>query len=154
MIGRQPSAKDDISSKSHRMQSKAGHLLRYTGTNLVSTAVDYALLLTLTHLFGMPVLQSAIAYSAGVVVNYALTKRYVFIVDTSHKSQHRLFMEFVATGFIGLLITAAVVWLSVNVLKIPAIEGKTVALLLCFVVLYFVRRHIVFTANPANSPAA
>ena len=136
------------------MQSKAGHLLRYTGTNVISTIVDYTLLLSLTHLFGMPVLQSTFAYSAGVIVNYWLTKRYVFIVDTSHKSQHRLFMEFVATGFIGLLITAAVVWLSVNVLKGSAVEGKTVALLLCFVVLYFVRRHIVFTANPANSPAA
>lgn len=136
------------------MQSKAGHLLRYTGTNVISTIVDYTLLLSLTHLFGMPVLQSTFAYSAGVIVNYWLTKRYVFIVDTSHKSQHRLFMEFVATGFIGLLITAAVVWLSVNVLKVSAVEGKTVALLLCFVVLYFVRRHIVFTANPANSPAA
>ena len=136
------------------MQSKAGHLLRYTGTNVISTIVDYTLLLSLTHLFGMPVLQSTFAYSAGVIVNYWLTKRYVFIVDTSHKSQHRLFMEFVATGFIGLLITAAVVWLSVHVLKLPAIEGKTVALLLCFVVLYFVRRHIVFTENPANSSAA
>ena len=136
------------------MQSKTVHLLRYTGTNLISTVVDFTLLLGLTHVFGMPVLQSAFAYSAGVVVNHWLTKRYVFIVDTSHKSQHRLFMEFVATGFIGLLITAAVVWLTVRVMKLPAIEGKTVALLLCFVVLYFVRRHIVFNENPANSSAA
>ncbi len=136
------------------MQSKTWHLLSYTGTNIASTVVDYALLLTLTHFFGMPVLQSAIAYSAGVIVNYWLTKRYVFIVDTSHKSQHRLFMEFVATGFIGLLITAAIVWLSVHVLKRPAIEGKTAALLLCFVVLYLLRRHIVFTANPENSTTA
>lgn len=137
------------------MHPKIGHLLRYTGTNVISTVVDYALLLTLTHFFGKPALQSAFAYAAAVVVNYALTKRYVFVNDMSHKSEHRLFVEFVATGAIGLLITAAVVWLSVNVMKLPAIEGKTVALLLCFVVLYFVRRHIVFNENPAtNSPAA
>ncbi|MBN9281371.1 MAG: GtrA family protein, partial [Hyphomicrobium denitrificans] len=96
------------------MRAKAEHLLRYTGTNIVSTVVDYTLLLTLTHFFGMPVVQSIIGYSAGVIVNYLLSKRYVFTVDTSHKSQHRLFMEFVGTGFIGLLITAIVVWFGVH----------------------------------------
>jgi putative flippase GtrA len=140
-------------NEGYRMQSKVGHLLRYTGTNVVSTVVDYTLLLTLTHVFGMPVLQSAFAYSAAVVTNYWLTKKYVFVGDMSHKSEHRLFMEFVGTGFIGLVITAAVVWATVHVMKLPAVEGKTVAMLICFVVLYFVRRHIVFNENPANSSA-
>ena len=136
------------------MHSKIEHLLRYTGTNVISTVVDYTLLLTLTHFFGMPALQSAFAYSAAVVVNYGLMKKYVFVGDMSHKSEHRMFVEFVGTGFIGLLLTAAVVWLTVHVMKLPAIEGKTVALLLCFVVLYFVRRHVVFNENPVNSSAA
>jgi putative flippase GtrA len=136
------------------MNSKVEHLLRYTGTNVISTIVDYTLLLTLTHFFGMPALQSAFAYSAAVIVNYGLMKKYVFVGDMSHKSEHRLFMEFVGTGFIGLLLTAAVVWLTVHVMKLPAVEGKTVALLLCFVVLYFVRRHVVFNENPVNSSAA
>lgn len=136
------------------MHSKIEHLLRYTGTNVISTIVDYTLLLTLTHFFGMPALQSAFAYSAAVVVNYGLMKKYVFVGDMSHKSEHRMFVEFVGTGFIGLLLTAAVVWLTVHVMKLPAIEGKTVALLLCFVVLYFVRRHVVFNENPANSSVA
>ena len=136
------------------MHSKIEHLLRYTGTNVISTVVDYTLLLTLTHFFGMPALQSAFAYSAAVVVNYGLMKKYVFVGDMSHKSEHRMFVEFVGTGFIGLLLTAAVVWLTVHVMKLPAVEGKTVALLLCFVVLYFVRRHVVFNENPANSSVA
>lgn len=135
------------------MHSKIEHLLRYTGTNVISTVVDYTLLLTLTHFFGMPALQSAFAYSAAVVVNYGLMKKYVFVGDMSHKSEHRMFVEFVGTGFIGLLLTAAVVWVTVHVMKLPAIEGKTVALLLCFVVLYFVRRHVVFNENPAHSSA-
>ena len=136
------------------MHSKVEHLLRYTGTNVISTIVDYTLLLTLTHFFGMPALQSAFAYSAAVVVNYGLMKKYVFVGDMSHKSEHRLFVEFAGTGFIGLLLTAAVVWLTVHVMKLPAVEGKTVALLLCFIVLYFVRRHVVFNENPTNSSVA
>ncbi|AGK56574.1 GtrA family protein [Hyphomicrobium denitrificans 1NES1] len=136
------------------MHSKVGHLSRYTGANVISAIVDYTLLLMLTHVFGMPVLQSAIAYSAAVVVNYGLMKKCVFVGDMSHKSEHRLFMEFVGTGFIGLVLTATVVWLTVHVMKLPAVEGKTVAMVLCFVVLYFVRRHVVFNANPADSSAA
>jgi putative flippase GtrA len=136
------------------MHSKVEHLLRYVGANLVSTVVDYVMLLTLTRMFGMPVLQSAFAYTAAIIVNYGLMKRYVFVRDMSHKSEHRLFMEFVGTGFIGLILTAAVVWMTVNVMKLPAVEGKTVAVLLCLVVLYFVRRYIVFNENPANSSPA
>ena len=136
------------------MHSKVEHLLRYVGANLVSTVVDYTVLLTLTQMFGMPVLQSAFAYSAAIVVNYGLMKKFVFVRDMSHKSEHRLFMEFVGTGFIGLILTAVVVWLTVHVMKLPAVEGKTVAVLLCFVVLYFVRRHIVFNENPTDTSAA
>jgi putative flippase GtrA len=136
------------------MHSKVEHLLRYVGANLVSTVVDYTVLLTLTQIFGMPVLQSAFAYTAAIIVNYGLMKKFVFVRDMSHKSEHRLFMEFVGTGFIGLILTAAVVWLSVHVMKLPAVEGKTIAVLLCFVVLYFVRRHVVFNANPTDTSAA
>lgn len=132
------------------MHSKVSHLLRYTGTNVISTIVDYTLLLTLTHMFGMPTLQSTFAYAAAVVVNYGLSKKYVFNHDMSHKSEHRLFMEFVGTGFIGLVLTAALMWLTVDVLKLSPLEGKTIALLLCFVVLYFVRRYIVFNRNPSS----
>lgn len=135
------------------MQSKTSHLLRYTGANVISTVVDYGLLLTLTHFFGMPALQSAFAYATAVVVNYGLSKKYVFVHDMSHKSEHRLFVEFVATGFIGLVLTTALMWLTVNILKLAAVEGKTIALLLCFVVLYFVRRNIVFNRNPSSSTA-
>jgi len=133
---------------------KIDRLVRYTGVNLASTVVDYTIFLTLTHIFGMPILESIIAYSVAVLVNYTLTKNFVFLGDMSHKSEHRLFMEFVGTGFIGLILTAAVVWITVHVMKLPAVEGKTVAVLLCFVVLYFVRRYIVFNDNPANSSAA
>jgi putative flippase GtrA len=136
------------------MHSKIAHLLRYTGTNVISTIVDYTVLLTLTHFFGMPVLQSAFAYATAVVVNYGLMKKYVFNGDMSHKSEHRQFMEFIGTGLIGLVLTASVVWLTVHVMKLPAIEGKTVAVLICFVMLYFVRRHVVFNENPERSSAA
>jgi putative flippase GtrA len=136
------------------MHPKVRHLLLYTGVNLVSAVVDYAIFLTLTDLFGMPILQSVFGYSTAVVVNYFLTKNFVFVRDMSHKTKHRLFMEFASTGFLGLVLTAFVIWITVHVLNMPPIDGKTVAVLMCFVVLYFVRSRIVFNERRAEAAPA
>ena len=89
------------------MHSKVAHLLRYTGTNVISTIVDYTILLTLTHIFGMPVLQSAFAYSAAVVVNYGLMKKFVF--NRRHVAQERASSVHGIRRhrFIGLVLTAS-----------------------------------------------
>jgi putative flippase GtrA len=131
---------------------KVLRLVRYAGVNLASTFVDYAFFLTLTHLFGMPIMQSIIAYSVAVLVNFTLTRSYVFVGDMLQKSEYRVFVEFVGTGLIGLVLTAAVAWLAIHVLGLSPIDAKTISVLICFVVLYFVRSRVVFSQNAA-SPA-
>ncbi len=135
------------------MHSKVRHALLYTGVNLSATIVDYTIFLTLTHFFGLPILQSAIAYSIATVMNFLLTRNFVFRHDMSHKSEHRLFMEYVAVAILGLIITAVVIWITVHEMKLPPIEGKTISVLICFVSLYYVRSRIVFSKN-TNGPAA
>ncbi len=129
-------------------------MLRYTGVNLASTVVDYVFFLTLTHLFGLPIMQSIIAYCVAVLVNFTLTKNYVFVGDMSHKSEHRVFVEFVGTGLIGLALTAAVIWFTIHVLGLSPIDAKTISVLICFVVLYFVRSRVFFNENAASPAVA
>jgi putative flippase GtrA len=136
------------------MHSKVRHLLLYTGVNAASTVVDYSVFLTLTHIFGMPILQSVFGYSTAIVVNYFLTKKFVFVRDMSHKTEHRLFMEFAGTGLLGLILTAVVIWVTVHMMKLPPVDGKTVAVLMCFVTLYFVRSRIVFNERTTAETAA
>lgn len=133
---------------------KIDRLVRYTGVNLASTVVDYTFFLTLTHIFGMPILQSAVAYLVAILVNFTLTKNFVFVGDMSHKSEHRLFMEFVGTGMIGLVLTAAVIWFTIHVMGLTPLAAKTISILICFVVLYFVRSRLVFNENAGSSAAA
>jgi putative flippase GtrA len=135
------------------MTPKVRRFLRYIGVNLASTVVDYAIFLTLSHAFGLPTVQSVIAYSVAIVVNYWLSKKFVFLHDMSHKSEHRQFMEFFGTGMLGLVLTAAVIWLTVDEMNLPPVDGKTISVLLCFVVLYFVRSRVVFTEKPEGSAA-
>ena len=133
---------------------KIDRLVRYTGVNLASTVVDYTFFLTLTHIFGMPILQGAIAYLVAILVNFTLTKNFVFLGDMSHKSEHRLFMEFVGTGMLGLVLTAAVIWFAIHVMALTPFVAKTISILICFVVLYFVRSRLVFNENAGSSAIA
>jgi putative flippase GtrA len=135
------------------MSPKVNRFLRYTGVNLAATIVDYIVFLTLTDLFGVPIVQSIISYSIASTVNYWLSKRHVFVHDMSHKSEHRLFMEFLGTGVLGLALTAAVIWVTIHVMQLTPFEGKTISVVICFIVLYFVRSRLVFSENP-NAPQA
>jgi putative flippase GtrA len=136
------------------MHPKVSHALLYTGVNLSATIVDYIVFLTLTHFFGLPILQSAIAYSVATVMNYLLTRNFVFRHDMSHKTEHRRFVEFVAVALLGLVITAIVIWVTVHQMNLPPIDGKTISVLICFVSLYYVRSRIVFSKNPNDAAIA
>lgn len=120
-------------------------LLRYTGVNLVSVTLDYAIFLTLTRIYDIPILASIIAYAAALSLNYALSKRYVFGADGSHKSEKRLFTEFLVTGLLGLVLTAGATGIGIHTFGFSPVLSKTIAVLICFVVLYMIRSRLVFT---------
>lgn len=135
------------------MHPKVREVLLYTGVNLSATIIDYTLFLSLTHFFGLPILQSVLAYAIATVVNYTLTRKFVFHSDLFPKSEHRRFLEFLATNMVGLLITAVVIWITVHNMRLPPIEGKTISVLICFVSLYYVRTRIVFGRATAGTPS-
>jgi putative flippase GtrA len=126
------------------MNPKLLEALLYTGVNLAATFVDYAIFLTLTHAFGRPIVQSAISYTLTTFLNYWLMRTFVFRHGLSPKSEHRRFLEYVATNVVGLLITAVVIWVTVHEMNLLPVEGKTISVLICFVSLYYVRTRIVF----------
>ena len=120
-------------------------LLRYTGVNLASLVLDYAIFLPLTHATDLPVLSSIVAYIAALVLNYRLSRLYVFGTDGGHKGEKRLFAQFLATAVLGLVLTATVTGLGIYRFELTPAIAKTIAVLICFVVLYIVRSRLVFT---------
>ncbi len=136
------------------MPLKIREVLLYTGVNLSATILDTTVFLSLTHVFGRPIVQSIIAYAIATVVNYTLQRKLVFHRDLFPKSEHRRFLEFVATNVVGLLITATVIWITVHHLGLPPLEGKVISVLICFVSLYYVRTRIVFGKNTSETAVA
>jgi len=136
------------------MNPKVREALLYTGVNLSATIVDYIIFLTLTRNFGLPILQSVISYTIATFVNYGLTRTIVFRHGLSPKSEHRRFLEFVATNMVGLTITAVVIWVTVHEMGLRPFWGKTISVLICFVSLYYVRTRIVFGKKTDDEPVA
>lgn len=120
-------------------------LLRYTGVNLASVSLDYAIFLFLTNTYGIPITASIIAYAIALALNYDLSKRFVFGTHGSHKSEKRLFTEFMATGVLGLVLTAVATAIGIHAFGFSPTIAKTVAVLICFVTLYIIRSRLVFT---------
>jgi len=138
-----------ISSKVHRF-------VHSTGANLASSVVDYAFILTLTHLFDVPMLQTIIAYTVAMLVHFKLQKAFALVGGMSHKSGQRVFVEVVGTDILGLASIACVIWFSLNVMSYLPVVAKTIAILVCFVVLYIARSSCFFKENtdPSNAPVA
>lgn len=127
-------------------------LLRYTGVNLVTVTLDYAIFLSLTHYFNAPTIASIIGYGCALAINYELSRRYVFLAHLSDKSAHRLMAEFLATGIFGLVLTAAITGFSVHFLHLSPLLSKTLAVLVCFVTLYIMRSRLVFRSKAQPAP--
>jgi putative flippase GtrA len=119
-------------------------LSRYTIVSVLAFALDFAVFLALNGLFGYPTVAGVAGYSCGIVLHYFLSRHFVFFAARSQKSMHRLFTEFVASGLIGLAVTAGVIALATGRLGISAITAKIVAVVASFVGVFLIRRTIVF----------
>ena len=126
----------------------------YTIVNIAAGVVDFTSFMILTHLYGAPTIQSIFAYMASLLTNYTLQRRFVFVGNVSGKSEARVFFEFAGTGMFGLASTALVIWLCIDVMDLSAVFAKTLAMVVCFFVLYVVRNHFVFNDQTSDAQPA
>jgi putative flippase GtrA len=149
---RATAAKDDMttdggqpSAGTSTFSGRVRRLLRYTAVNIVSLAIDYGVFFSLLSALALPVVASVAGYAIAFSVNYKLSRRFVFGSDGAHKGERRLFTEFMASGILGIALTAIVTALCIYALEFEPAIAKTAAVLICFVTLYIVRSRLVFT---------
>lgn len=124
--------------------SVAERVAKYLGVNVLSTILDCTLFLVLVKMWHLPTTMSIIAYTVSIVLNYQLSKRFVFKTGPSQKSERRRFAEFMATGALGLVLTAAITWVATAEFAMTPAHAKGLSLIACLVVLYYVRSRLVF----------
>jgi putative flippase GtrA len=116
----------------------------YTVVSAVALGIDLAIFTGLTSAGSKARWAGVIGYAVGLIVHYILSSWYVFDTRGSAKSGVRRFIEFVVSGAVGVAITWAIISVSVDVLHLPALVGKIAAVGVAFIVVFLLRRGIVF----------
>jgi putative flippase GtrA len=117
---------------------------RYAFVSGLALALDFGVFLALNGLIALPTLAGVVGYCCGIVLHYHLSKRFVFDTARSQKSAQRLFSEFVASGFIGLAVTAGVIAVATGAFGLEPIVAKALAAVASFIGVFAIRRMIVF----------
>ena len=94
----------------------------------------------------------ALGFMAGLVAHYILAVNFVFDPALTAKSNRQLFIEYATTGAVGIAITSAIIWITVDNLHLHPALGKFLALGPTFVVVYLMRAGVVFA--PTRTPVA
>lgn len=125
----------------------------YVVVSALALAVDLVFFQTLVTIGIRPKLAGAAGYMTGLALHYVLSKTFVFDVSASAKSKLQRRLEFFASGLIGLLITAGIIWLATEMLHVHASIAKLAAVAISFVVVFLIRRQIVFAMTPRFTPS-
>lgn len=124
--------------------------LRYFACSAVALAVDtgiYALLLFLGTGWAEA---AALGFGAGLIVAYTLSVRYVFHQRRLRDARAE-FAIFAVIGALGLLLTEAFLWLSIEGLRIDPMSAKLIAAGAVFFSNYALRKLVLFTASHVTS---
>lgn len=122
-------------------------LSRYTVVSALALVLDFTVYLLLGAGGMKGAVAGAIGYACGLALHYVLSVRYVFDPRAANKAQTRLLAEFALSGFAGLAITALVIAVTVDLGGMPLLPAKVLAVGLSFLVVFALRRSVVFAGQ-------
>ena len=124
--------------------SVAPQFSRYTLVSAVALVLDFGVYLLLAAGGTNITLAGAVGYTCGLCLHYLLSVRYVFDPKAANKTQARLFSEFALSGLAGLAVTALVIALTADLGGMPVLPAKVLAVGASFLVVFALRRGVVF----------
>lgn len=121
---------------------------RYTIVSAAALVLDFAVYLLLAHYGWRASLAGVMGYLQGLLLHFSLSTRFVFKTAGCRKSQMRLFLEFAASGIVGLGITTFTIAVATEVLHLGVLIAKIAAVIVSFLAVFFLRRSVVFAPRP------
>lgn len=118
-------------------------LLRYFFVGSAAFAVDFGLLWGLTERNMHYLPAAAVAFAAGLTVNYLLSIRWVFR-DRVLRSRSAEFAAFAAIGAAGLGLNEAILWCATSLLGIHYLTSKIMSTAVVFLWNFTARKYLLF----------
>lgn len=119
-------------------------MIRYAAASVFALALDYSVLMTLTHGFGVGYLQAAAAgFLSGLALIYVLSIRYVFEGRRSREPRIEM-LGFLVTGVIGLTLTEALMRVFVGEFCLSLTFAKAATAGFVFMFNFITRRGLLF----------
>lgn len=101
---------------------------RYIFVGGIATVVDWGILFVLDLLHPELIyLSVAVSFLAGLIVNYVLSKKFVFHAHTSGYHKFTELGVYVLTGLIGLGLTELIMYISVDLISMRHMFAKIIA---------------------------
>jgi putative flippase GtrA len=148
-----PAAAQLVSARLRPVLAVVPQLSRYAAVSLVALAFDFAVFLAFTSASLLrPSLAGVAGYAAGMGLHYLLAIAFVFDARATDKHHARLFGAFALTGVVGMGVTAVVIAVATGFFGLTPLAGKVLAAGASFIVVFALRRVVVFAA--ARAPAA
>jgi putative flippase GtrA len=134
-----------------RSNRRLRELAAYLLVSIIAMVLDIAIFTALlwTGLVSSTVAGS-VSYLIALVIHYLIAVRFVFRPEQTGKSRKRLAGEYIATGFVGVSITAITIHLLTAYLGAWPHAAKAVGIGASFVTVYALRSFLVF--KPADEP--
>ena len=122
---------------------------RYVLVSMAALALDLAVLSACLRLGGLDLpLSASIGFSAGAVLAYVLSTRWVFRHRAYRDAPRLEFAMFVAIGLAGLGVTQLVLWVGAGRMGLLPEAVKFAAAAVTFLFNYAVRKTLLFVARP------
>lgn len=118
---------------------------RYVFVGGIATVADWGTLYVLTEFAHMHHLVSAIiAFIVGLVVNFILSKMFVFKADEARTNKYVEFIGYAVIGAIGLGITELIMYLFTDRLNMHYMLSKAIATVVVLIWNYLARKKIIY----------
>ena len=114
--------------------------IRYFFVGGIAAVVNIGLLFILVDIFKINyILSNIISFIFGIIVNYCLSKKFVFTNDTSMNKTFEILM-YVIIGILGLIFDTCMLWLFTSKLDLYYKISKIISTILTFVWNFFARK--------------
>jgi putative flippase GtrA len=129
-----------------------GQAARFAAIGVLNTSVDFGVfLLALAFLTSSLVAANVLSWTVAVTGSYVMNSFITFAAESGRRLRFRAYAGFIGSGLAGLVANTATLLVAAELLLLPVVLAKVLAIGVSFLVNFSLARFVVF--RPGHSPA-